>query len=413
MPRRDETPPASFDVVRAKACGRAFSKADLAAIIEDIVAARYAAPEIEAFLKACAQGMAPSEVLDLTNAMVDAGDRLAWPRRPIVDIHSVGGVPGNRVSMIVVPIVAAYGLTIPKTASRAITTPAGTADTMEVLARVDLSRDEIRDVVAKTSGCLVWSGRANLSPADDILIGGERMLDRDAPGQVVASILSKKLAAGITHLLVELPVGPSTKIRDEAAAHELRKLFAFVAARTGLALETMITDGTGPIGRGVGPVLEARDVMKVLRNEHDAPRDLRDRALAMAGRLLEFDPALSERGIDRARALLESGAALRKMESFIAAQGAATPAPIGNLTHDIINDRASTVQAIDCARLSHLARMAGAPDCKGAGIDILKKIGDRVAPGEAIYRIYAENAADLRKARASAEIDNGFWLLPF
>ena len=116
--------------------------------------------------------------------------------------------------MIVVPIVAAHGFTMPKTSSRAITSPAGTADTMEVLARVDLTIDEMKQVVGECNACLVWGGHVNLSPADDILIGVERPLNLDTREQMVASIMSKKKSAGSTHLVIDLPLGPTAKVRD-------------------------------------------------------------------------------------------------------------------------------------------------------------------------------------------------------
>ena len=213
----------------------------------------------------------------------------------VVDKHCIGGIPGNRTSMIVVPIVAAHGLTIPKTSSRAITSPAGTADTMEVLARVDLGVDEMKEVVAACHGCLVWGGHVNLSPADDILISVERPLSLDTREQMVASIMSKKLAAGSTHLLIDLPVGPTAKVTNAIEAMRLRKLFEFVGDHFGIAVEVVTTDGRQPIGNGIGPVLEAQDVMAVLGNDPDAPRDLREKSLRLAAHLLEYDPEAARR----------------------------------------------------------------------------------------------------------------------
>ena len=211
-----EAPP-SLEALRGKIRGSELSRSDIERLIRDIASLRYSRMEIAAFLVACAGFLSPSEVLDLTQAMAAAGSHLRWPQAMIVDVHSIGGILGNRVSTIVVPIVAAHGMIIPKTSSRAITSPAGTVDTMEVLARVDLTLDEVRRIVDAENGCLVWGGHANLSPADDILISVECSLNLDAPGQLVASILSKKLAAGVTHLLLEIPVGPFAKVRTRRA----------------------------------------------------------------------------------------------------------------------------------------------------------------------------------------------------
>ena len=405
-------PPPSLDAVHAKIRGAELSKEAIAQVIDDIAALRYSRMEIAAFLVACASFLSTREVLNLTRAMAAAGNRLSWPGEIIVDKHCIGGIPGNRTSMIVVPIVAAHGLTIPKTSSRAITSPAGTADTMEVLARVDLDGEEMRHVVEEEGGCLVWGGHVNLSPADDILISVERPLNLDAPGQLVASILSKKLAAGVTRLVLDIPVGPTAKMRHEASAVQLRKLFEYVAAQSGLFLEVMISDGSEPIGRGIGPVLEARDVMKVLRNEADAPNDLRERALEIAGRVLDFDPALrGGGGLIRARELLQSGLALRKMERIAAAQGTPTAdTALGNLTREIPAAQDGMVAAIDCYRIARLARMAGAPTDKGAGIDLLKKTGDSVQQGEPLYRIHACLEADFALASEAATLESGYRL---
>jgi thymidine phosphorylase len=405
-------PPKSLEAVHAKIQGEELSADDLESIIRDIAALRYSKMEIAAFVVACASFLSTAEVLHLARAMTAVGTRLRWPDDMVVDKHCIGGVPGNRTSMIIVPIVAAHGLVIPKTSSRAITSPAGTADTMEVLARVDLDTEAMYEVVAAEKGCLVWGGHVNLSPADDVLISVERPLNIDAPGQLVASILSKKLAAGSNRLVIEIPLGPTAKIRSRAAAIQLRKLFEYVAGELGLAVEVAISDGSEPVGRGIGPALEARDVLQVLENAPGAPADLRERALALAGRILEFDPALKGgAGLGRARALLESGAALAKMERIIAAQGSPPEAAVlGPLTREVPAESDGVVTAIDCYRLARLARLAGAPTDKGAGIDLLKKTGDRVARGEPLYRIHSCLAVDFRIAGEEAAEDNGFRL---
>jgi len=337
-----------------------------------------------------------------------------WDHEIVVDKHSIGGVPGNRTTMIVLPIVAAHGLIMPKTSSRAITSPAGTADTMEVLARVDLSIEDMRDMVARDGGCLAWGGHVNLSPADDILISVERPLGLDAPGQMVASILSKKVAAGVTHLVIDIPVGPTAKVRDQAGAIQLRKLFEYVGDDLGLHLDVEITRADEPIGRGVGPVLEARDVMRVLRGDGDDLSDLRDKAVFLAGRVLEFDPDLrGGEGEKRARELLESGAALETMDRIIAHQGPAPkPARLGPMQHEVRSPRSGRITAIDCFRIARIARTAGAPINKGAGVDLLKKCGDSVRKGDPLYRIHAEFAPDFGFARDLAERDDGYGITP-
>lgn len=402
--------PHSLEYVRRKIDGDTLDDTEIAEIIKDIAGYRYSPMEIGAFLVACAGFMTTQETLALTRAMADVGRVMRWDAEIVVDKHCIGGIPGNRTSMIVVPIVAAHGLTMPKTSSRAITSPSGTADTMEVLATVDLAEDRLAEVVRKENAVLAWGGRVNLSPADDVLISVERPLRIDTFEQMAASILSKKVAAGSTHLLIDIPVGPTAKVRSKREAIRLRKLFEYLAGKLGLVLDVVFTDGSQPVGRGIGPVLEARDVMAVLRNDADAPIDLRDRALMLAGRVLEFDPAIiGGRGYARAMELLGSGAALKAMERLIDAQGRRHSLPqVGGCHHDVCSLFEGKVIAIDCHMIARIARLAGAPMDKGAGIDLMHKVRDPVRRGEVLYRIHAHSETGLAYARDLAGASSGY-----
>ncbi|SUS03337.1 putative thymidine phosphorylase [uncultured Defluviicoccus sp.] len=403
-------PAASLDAVRAKIRGEELTREEIKAVVEDLAQHRYSDMEVAAFLIATSSFMTTSEVLALTSCMASAGTQLKWDHPVIVDKHCIGGIPGNRTTMILTPIVAAHGLTMPKTSSRAITSPSGTADTMEVLARVELTVDEMRDVVDRCNGCIVWGGHVNLSPADDVLISVERPLSIDTPEQMVASILSKKIAAGSTHLLIDMPMGPTAKIRSHIHAQSVRKLFEFVASRLGLTTQVLVTDGSQPVGRGIGPALEARDVLSVLENRPDAPSDLREKSIRLAGCLLERDPDLQGgNGEQRARELLNSGAARKALDRMIEAQGPPPrAAPIGPLVFEAMAGRDGIVNEIDCFRIARIARTAGAPSDAGAGIDLLKKAGDVVRKGEPLYRLHGFDPSDFAAARSAAEESSGF-----
>jgi thymidine phosphorylase len=404
-------PPVSLGAVHRKIAGERLDLEDYRLITRDIADHRYAKIELAAFLVACSQsGLERNEVLYLTQAMAESGERIDWGEPLVADKHCIGGIPGNRTSMLVVPIVAAHGMFIPKTSSRAITSPAGTADTMAVLAEVELSPDKLKEIVRSLRGCLAWGGRAKLAPVDDILISVERPLSLDSPGQLVASILAKKISAGATHLLVDIPMGPSAKVRNQVDALRLRKLFEFVGDRVGLHLEAMITDGAQPIGRGIGPVLEARDVMQVLRIEPEQPRDLREKALQLAARILEFDPDVrGGQGYALARDILESGRAYDKMRAIIRAQGESDAAhEIGHLAEPIVSAHEGEVSAINNMQMARLARLAGAPLDSGAGVDLHKKVGDPVTKGEPLYTIYADFNSDFEFALEAAGKDSGF-----
>ncbi len=408
-------PPASIAALHRKIAGERLARAELMAIVQDIAAGAYSKIELAAFVVATNQfELDRDEVLHLTEAMIAAGRRIDWQHEAgaglVVDKHCIGGIPGNRTSMLVVPIVAAHGMTCPKTSSRAITSPAGTADTMEVLADVELPLARLQQIVRTTQGCLAWGGTADLSPADDILISVERPLGIDSPGQMVASILSKKVAAGSTHLLLDIPVGPSAKVRSMAAAQRLKRLFEYVAARLGLELDAVITDGRQPIGRGIGPVLEARDVMQVLANDPDAPQDLRQKALRLAGRMIEFHPDV--RGGDGyriARDILDSGRALERMNAIVDAQGRrAHPPELGALQAEVCATAEGTIVGVNNLRLARIARLSGAPQVPGAGVDLQVQLGDHVQAGQVLYRIHAQFEADLELARRLAGDGHGY-----
>lgn len=401
-------PVESLRFVRGKIHGIRLDRPALDAIIGDVAVGRYTDIHIASFLTACAAGrMDRQELIDLTSAMVSAGERLTWSRRPVMDKHSVGGLPGNRTTPIVVAIAAAAGLLMPKTSSRAITSPAGTADTMGVLAPVDLDAAAMRRVVEREGGCVVWGGSARLSPADDVLIRVERPLDLDAPGQLVASVLSKKVAAGATHVLLDLPVGPTAKIRSLEDAELLAGQLRDVGGAMGLLVLPLVTDGAQPVGRGIGPALEARDVLAVLRCEARAPADLRDRALLLAGHLLELSGTVPVGcGMAEARAILDDGRAWRKFEAIARAQGGLREPPVAAFQRPVPAQGRGRVAGIDNRRLARVAKLAGAPADVEAGIELHVRLGQPVEAGDPLFTVHATSAGELEYALGHARGDD-------
>ncbi|AMN38514.1 thymidine phosphorylase family protein [Rhodoplanes sp. Z2-YC6860] len=390
----------SLSHVRSRIYGHDLTEASLHAIIEDVVSGKYSDIHLASFITACAtRPLDHNEVLALTHAMVESGERLKWPAGTIVDKHSIGGLPGNRTTPIIVPIVASLGLVMPKTSSRAITSPAGTADTMETLAPVDLDTKEIRRVVECEGGCIVWGGAIRLSPADDILIRVERALDIDSEGQMIASVLSKKIAAGSTHVVIDMPIGPTAKVRSAEVAEALTSGLASIGESFGLQTRVVSSDGAQPIGRGIGPALEARDVLAVLKCEPDAPSDLRERALVLAAALIELAGIASS---DKAHALaaqtLDSGRAWTKFQRICEAQGGMRMPPLSHQRRPILAERPGKVHAIDNRRIARLAKLAGAPEDKAAGIDLHVRIGDSVASGQPLCTVHADAPGELAYA---------------
>lgn len=387
----------SLQFIRSKIYGHELTTKEINQIITDLVAGHLSDIHISMFLSAAAAiGLNLRETLDLTHAMVKVGKTLAWPSDLVVDKHCVGGLPGNRTTLIVVPIVAAFGLMIPKTSSRAITSPAGTADTMEVFAPVDLDIKTMRKVVEHENGCITWGGSVSLSPADDLLIRIERLMNLNSVGQLVASILSKKIAAGSNHLLIDIPIGLTAKVRTIHQADIIKDILTKTAQAFSVKTTILMTDGTQPIGRGIGPALEAKDVLSVLSNDKCAPTDLKDRALTLAGHIIEFSPDVQPgTGKQIAISILESGKALKKFEAICNAQGGMFSIPESNYRHTIEAHQSGKIIAIDNRNIARLAKLAGAPTSKTSGVELLIKVGTSVKKNQPLFVIHAETKGEL------------------
>lgn len=390
----------SLSDIRSKLYGHKLNSDQIRRIVNDVVAGQLSDIHIATFLAATAGNhLSRKEIFDLTNAMVETGQRLKWSSSLIMDKHCVGGLPGNRTTLIVVPIVAAFGLMIPKTSSRAITSPAGTADTMEVLAPVDLDLVKMQKVVDSQGGCIVWGGSVALSPADDILIQIERAIDLDSEGQLVASVLSKKIAAGSTHLLIDMPIGPTAKIRTREAATLLKILFTDIGTQFGITVKTILSDGSQPVGRGIGPALEALDALAVLQGDKNAPQDLRDRSLVLAGEILEFSPTVKiGQGRQITQSILDSGKAWQKFQAICDAQGGMREIPKAHFFYDIVANDAGKVTSINNRHIAQIAKLAGAPKTKAAGVLLHATLGIVVEKNQPLFTIHAESEGELNYA---------------
>lgn len=387
----------SLSYVRRRIFDDGLNEYQINAIIRDVVSGAYSDIHLTAFVTAiAARPLSGVEVTSLTRAMIETGDKTDWDGGIVVDKHCVGGLPGNRTTPIVVSVVAAHDLLIPKTSSRAITSPAGTADTMEVLTRVDLSADEMRRVVHQTGGCFVWGDGVGFSPADTDIIRVERALNFDAPGTMVASVLSKKIAAGSTHIVIDVPVGPTAKVKNSAEVKRLSELFDAVASAFGLHLRILVTNGSEPVGRGIGPALEARDVLAVLRNEANAPSDLLEKSSLLAGAILEMaGKAGPGEGEALARATIISGKAWTKFKAICDAQGSFREPPQAQYKRPVNATCKGRVAAINNRKLARAAKLAGAPDDKAAGLDLKVRLGDSVCQGDPLFVLHTETIGEL------------------
>lgn len=395
--------------IKRKVAGNILSAGEYAAIVNDIVSHRYSNMDIASFLVASGSFMTAPEVLALTESLI-GDDAMRWDDENIVvDFHCFGGVPGNKTDIIIAAIVAAYGLPMPKTASRSLTSCAGVADTFAVLANVDIDETKFKSLVRENRAAIANYNTLPIAEASKIVSAVERHLGLLQLQHLAASILAIKLAAGVTHLVLDIPVGPNSRIKSTNEAMRLRKLVEYVGDMLSLEIDAVITDGSEPIGNGIGAVLEARDVMKVLRNKPDAPQDLLEKSLFLAGRILEFDPKLrGGQGYAVAKEILTSGRALEAINKMIYSQGKAPQPQLGHLTRDIVATQNGVVESIDNQRISRIGVLAGASQYPGAGLDLLKKVGDPVEQGETLYRIHSINSTDFAFANSMVDGNNGY-----
>jgi AMP phosphorylase len=390
--------PESLRIVRAKVRGERLREQDMITIVKDVVERHLSEVEIAAFLTALnIYGLSMGENEALSRAMVETGKTLDFGEAPILDKHSIGGIPGDKTSMLVVPIVAAAGFTIPKTSSRAVTSPAGTADRVETLCPVNLSISEIKEVVMKTSGCLVWGGALDLAPADDLFIQVEYPLGIDP--LLLPSIMSKKKAIGATHIAIDIPTGSGAKIKNMTEAYTLASDFVDLGKRLGMNVQCALTFGEQPLGYAVGPALEAKEALTTLIG--NGPADLKEKAVSLAGMLLEMVGV--EGGRQRAENVLQSGRAEKKLREIIEAQGGnprvkPDEIPVGDKKAELTSNQAGRVLWISTENIVQIAREAGAPKEKGAGIVLKAKLGDAVKKDAVLLEIYAERSSKLESA---------------
>jgi len=394
--------PVSVEFIRKKMDGQKLTKEEIYAIVKDTVKNALNEIELSAFvLSNYFYGMDPDEIEWTTRAMIETGERLNFERGIVVDKHSIGGVPGNKISLIIVPIIAASGLFIPKTASRAITSASGTADTMEALADVNLSVDEIKEITERVGGVIAWGGATNIAPADDKIIRVEYPLAIDPKPQLLASVMAKKGAIGAKYVVIDIPVGAGSKVATVEKGRELANDFVELGRRLGLNITCTLTYGGQPVGRTIGPALEAQEALKALENAKP-PKSLVEKALGVAGTLLEMT-GITTNGVEYAKKVLESGKALEKFKEIVEAQGgnpdvSSDNVPVGDKRYQVKSPIDGAIAQIDNTRLVKVARAAGAPKDKGAGILLYKKGGQHVKVGDVLFEIYAEKEWKLSQA---------------
>lgn len=408
----------ALQAIQKKLVGKRLNYAEIYAVMDQISHERLGDVLTTYFAASgYSKGFSDQEIYFLTKAMVETGEKLHFSGI-VADKHSIGGVPGTRTTLIVVPIVAAAGFKIPKSSSRAITTPGGTADDMEVLAGVEFDKEQIYKIVEKTKGCIVWGGSVNIAPADDVIIRVEEPLVFESYDKILVSIMAKKIAFGSTHVVIDLPYGEMVKVHNVKDAELLKDKFEKLAKKFDIKLRVLIHKTDEPAGRGIGPILEVKESMLVLEQKPNRPFDLEERALNLAGSLLNLcledaSKTLREKvmknhggGHEWARSILASGDALKKMQEIIKAQGGnegvtSDKLRPGKYHYQVIAKKDGTVRKINSKNATVIAKILGAPDNHKAGIYLDKKIGEKVTKGHALYTLYSSNEYALKEAKDS------------
>ena len=394
--------PDSVMSIRKKMDSLKLTRDEINEIVFDILESKLSKTEISAWLTALyINGMDNEEISNFTQSMVNTGEKIAFDRTPVFDFHSLGGVPGNKITPIVVSIVAAAGLMIPKTSSRAISSACGTSDFVEVFCDVELEASKLKNISETIGGVFAWGGSMNIAPVDDMVIDIEYSLGINPRAQMLASILSKKLAISATHLLVDIPMGAGTKVTSLEEAREYARDLMELGSMLGIRAECAITYGDQPVGNAIGPALEARECIRILEGGTH-PASVVEKACDLAGMILEMGGIPD--GPAKAREILSSGKAFAKFKEIVEAQGGkksitSDDIPLGKYVHDVKAVRSGYVHSIDNKDLVTIARAAGAPADKGAGILLFRKKGQRAEKGETLFQIYADNQAKADRAR--------------
>lgn len=396
----------SLKMIHKKLNKERLSYKEICILVSDM--AKYRINDLElAFFIASAfdeKNFSKEEIYYLTKAISETGEMIKFGKIA-ADKHSIGGIPGNRVSPIIVAIVASYGIIIPKTSSRAITSAAGTADTMEVLAPVSFSLNQIKKIVRKTNACLIWGGALRFAPVDDRFINITRQLGMEPYSKMVVSIMSKQIATGITHLVIDMPIGPTAKISNAKDVQFVKNLFLYLAKKFNIKIKIVTQKTMGPVGKGIGPCLEARDVMRVLQQKPNRPEDLEKKAVLLAGDLLEL-VGKAKKGTGKKLALksLQSKNALKKMQEIIKAQGGdskidSEKIPLGKITYKLKSTKSGFIKSIHNKNLNKICRLLGASLTKEAGVYLDKSLGEKVKKGEVLCTFYTDSKQRLILAK--------------
>ena len=395
----------AVDLVRAKRDGRQLTDDEIAWLIDSYVAGTVADEQMAALLMAVYfQGMSPRELAQLTRSMIVSGEvmDLSGLSRPTVDKHSTGGV-GDKVSLVLAPLVASLGVAVPQLSGRGLGHTGGTLDKLEAIPgwRSQLSNDE---VVAQLEavGCVICAAGAGLAPADRMLYAL-----RDVTGTVesipliASSIMSKKIAEGTSGLVLDVKVGSGAFMTERGRAAELASAMVDIGRRAGLKVAALLTAMDVPLGRAVGNAVEVTESVEVLGG--GGPPDLVEVTIALAEVMLELAGVSGD-----PRRALEDGSALATWRAMVRAQGGDPDAalPTAPVVEPVLAERDGVLCHLEARAIGTASWRLGAgrarkedPVSAGAGVICLVKPGEQVEKGQPILELHADDPSRLERAR--------------
>ena len=398
-----------LDVLRTKRDGGELSAEQIAFFIEGYTAGTIADEQASALCMAILfQGMVPGELATWTQSMIDTGVRLdlSSVSRPTVDKHSTGGV-GDKISLPLVPLVAACGAAVPQLAGRGLGHTGGTLDKMESFPgwRFLLSNEELVAQLQTVGGVIAGAGEG-LAPADRKLYALRDVTATvEAIPLIASSIMSKKIAEGTESLVLDVKTGSGAFMVEVDRARQLAETMVSLGEAAGVRTVALLTDMSVPLGVAVGNAVEVSESVDVLRGA--GPADVVELTVALAAVMLELagvdaDPA----------AVLASGAALPVWEAMVAAQGGdpAAPMPVAAHVHEVRGESSGFVTGMDAKAVGVSAWRLGAgrarkedPVSLGAGILCHKKPGDPVEAGEVVLELRYDDESKLAGGLAALD----------
>jgi len=403
-------------LIRAKRYGETLTDVDLHGLIRGYVDGDVPEYQMAAFAMAVYfQGMTAEETAALTRVMLDSGTRLSWTGgAPKVDKHSTGGI-GDKVSLVLAPMLACLGLQVPMISGRALGITGGTLDKLESIPgyRTDLSLDEMTRQT-ETVGCVITGASDEIAPADRKLYA-LRDVTATVPSipLITASILSKKLAASLDALVLDVKFGSGAFMKTRERARALAHSLVRVGHAHGVATTACLTDMSQPLGRMAGNAVEVQESLDTLRG--GGPDDLTELTCALVVDLLVATGRVEARedGLRQARETLTSGAALDKFHEMVRAQGGDPDAPLEVVTaEEVCAARGGYVHAVDAERLGQAVidlgggrKVAGATIDHAVGVEAMVRIGDRVESGQPVARVFGH---DGERADAARDIAAAF-----